>query len=234
MAELLAHGIYSVPEAAKLTGIPARNLRRWVFGYGKGKRYEPLWTPEYSDEDDLALSFHDLLEVRFVHTFRSHNISLQAIRAAAAYAREVFNTRYPFTCRRFQTDGRSIFAAIVRDVEEEGEEDEKLLDLVRRQFVFRQVVAPSLYKGIEYDAGGEAEKWYPVEDKSRAIVLDPRKSFGKPILERFNVPTEIVYHSLQVEKDARKVSRIFEIPISEVRAAERYEKRILERAGTSG
>lgn len=85
MAELIGHGIYSVAEAARLSGISAAKIRRWVFGYHTGRalnsggQYHPgMWEPEYGDEEEPALSFHDLLEVRFVNAFRQHGVSLHA------------------------------------------------------------------------------------------------------------------------------------------------------------
>jgi uncharacterized protein (DUF433 family)/DNA-binding transcriptional MerR regulator len=237
MAELIGQGIYSVPEAARLTGIAAPSIRRWLFGYTArdGERHSArrpgLWTPAFADEGERALSFHDLIELRFVDAFRAHGVSLQAIRVAARHAREMFGTDHPLTCRRFQTDGRSVFATVAKELEGTGEE-ESLIDLVKKQWVFKEVVASALYSGIEYDPSGtNALRWFPVP-RSRSVVLDPARAFGKPILDRFRVPTDTLYQAFKVEKDIRRVANLYEIPAEAVGAAVRFEERLAGREGT--
>lgn len=51
-------GLYTFGEAARLTGIPVRDLRRWLSGYSyRGKRREapiavaPLWETEFDDDE---------------------------------------------------------------------------------------------------------------------------------------------------------------------------------------
>lgn len=137
---LIGVGIYTPAEAALYTGIPAKDIRRWMFGYrSEGIQHSGIWIPELDFSEEKLLGFHDLLEIRLVHVFRKHGVSLQAIRSASRQAREVFDQSYPFTCKRFQTDGRSIFATVF---DETG--DEAILDLAKRQYAFRQVIGPSL------------------------------------------------------------------------------------------
>src|SRR5690606_6378353 len=115
-SKLLGVGLYSARQAAMYTGISARDIRRWLFGYRRsGMDYPPLWQTQLTDQEEQVVGFHDLLEVRFVHAFRQHHVSLPAIRAASAHAREIFRQPYPFTCRRFQTDGRNIFATVLEE-----------------------------------------------------------------------------------------------------------------------
>ncbi len=62
-APALGIGYYTVPEAARLIGMPARSINRWLGGYayrsgGKPRRMPPLWTPELPANDDgLELGF---------------------------------------------------------------------------------------------------------------------------------------------------------------------------------
>lgn len=218
-SRLIGVGVYTPSEAALYTGIPSQDIRRWLFGYkAEGVEHSGLWLPELGVGDEKLLGFRDLLEIRFVDAFRKHGVSLQAIRAASRQAREIFHQHYPFTCRRFQTDGRSIFATVF---DETG--DEAILDLVKRQYAFRQVIAPSLYEGIEYTGEGEAQRWYPVR-RSKAIVLDPNRNFGKPVLSSTGIDTSTIYQAYLAEgQDAKRVSVIFEIPTAAVDAAVTFE-----------
>lgn len=220
---MLGVGLYTAGEAARYTGIPARDISRWLFGYSAGKKhYDGLWRPELADYDVRALGFHDLLEVRFVHAFRQHGVSLQAIRLASSHARAMYDQSYPFTCTRFQTDGRSIFATVL---DETG--DESLLDLVRKQYTFREVIRPSLYAGIEYSDSGKAERWYP-QKRNRKIVLDPHRNFGKPVLTDYGVDTSVLRQAWETEgENSRFVAAIYQIPVAAVEAAIQFEQRIV-------
>lgn len=220
-------GLYTFQEAAMLTKISARDLRRWLAGYsyqdkasGDAISVPPLWETELSGEDMAGVSFHDLLEIRFVQAFRRHGVSLQTIRLASLRARELFSVPYPFTSRRFQTDGRTIFASAMEDT---GETE--LLDLVKRQYAFRKIIEPSLYRGIEFNEDQIATRWYPAQ-RSKAIALDPQIAFGKPIVTDGHVRTSILFDAFETEKDKNLVARLFEVPTASVEAAVAFEESI--------
>jgi len=224
---LISVGLYTFQEASKLTNASPQELRRWLNGYshkvgGSNERVKntPLWKTELADSEVEGISFHDLLEVRFVQAFRKYGVSLQTIRVASEQAREMFDHPYPFTCKRFQTDGRTIFAAAM---EETGEE--QLLDLVKRQFAFAKIIEPSLYRGIEFGNDELASHWYPLP-RSKAVVLDPTIAFGKPIVTNGSVRTSILYDAFKVEENKQFVAKLYEVPISSVEAAIRFEERL--------
>jgi uncharacterized protein (DUF433 family) len=221
----LGIGVYSFADAARFIGTESREIRRWLLGH----RYRqtgadditqsvPLWTPELARFDIAdGIGFRDLLELRFVKAFRRYGVSLLAIRRAIEYAGEKFDSDRPFQCKRFQTDGYSIFVTVK---EETG--DESLIDVVRRQQTFREVIGPSLYSGIEFDGGTRALRWFPAG--GRAIVLDPARNFGQPILTKAGIPTVAVAESLAAEGgDAHLVARLFGITRREVDQAAQFE-----------
>lgn len=224
--ELTGLGLYTFGQAARLTDTSAAELRRWLRGYGpvrEGGQHDhpPLWITELADADLDGLSFHDLLEVRFVKQFRRAGVSLQTIRIAAAHARELFESKYPFTCRRFQTDGKTIFAEAVR---ESG--DSELLDLKKKQFAFEQIIRPSLYAGIEFGNDERALRWFP-DTRNKNVVLDPAVAFGKPIVQRAGIRTDILYQAyLAEDRDRRRVAQQFEVNVKAVEAAIRFEERL--------
>lgn len=213
--------MYTPAEAAAYTQIPAPQIRRWLFGYSSGsKHYSGLWHPQLEGKAEQALGFHDLLEIRFVHAFRRHGVSLKAIRRASAHAREMFHQAYPFTCKRFQTDGKAIFAIVL---EETG--DESLLDLAKKQYAFKQVISDSLYRGIEY-ANNEAQRWFPLS-RNRRVVLDPARNFGKPVLTESGMTVEAIVSAWHAEeKSAKRVAALYEVNVADVEAAIQFEQRI--------
>lgn len=218
---LVGVGLYTPAQASLYTGIPSADIRRWLFGYSaKGVKHAGLWQSELVDLKECTLSFQDLLEIRFVDAFRQHGLSLQAIRSASRQATELFGQPYPFTCKRFQTDGRSIFATVL---DETG--DDALLDLIKRQYAFKQVIKPSLYEGIDYTGNGSAQRWYPIK-RSKTVVLDPARNFGKPVLTAAGIDTATLFSAYEAEGlDAKRVALLYEIPTSAVKAAIDFEQR---------
>lgn len=224
ISDLVGLGLYSIKEASILTGISTRNIDRWLYGYKSGVSVqEPLWKSKVQIDDTKALSFHDLLEIRFVDAFRKYGVSLQAIRMASKNARELYEGKYPFTCKHFQTDGKDIFAKVYEEIEEQNIENrERLMDLAKKQYVFKEVISPSLYAGIEFDQN-VAVKWYP-NSRRKSVVLDPNRSFGKPIVESCGIPTSVLYESYCVEQKESIVADIFDVPLKVVHDAIAFEQ----------
>ena len=224
---LINVGLYTFQEAAKLTKTSPQELRRWLNGSAhkasgsEGRvKSAPLWKTELAESEVEGISFHDLLEVRFVQAFRKHGVSLQTIRVANEQARELFDHPYPFTCKRFQTDGRSIFATALKETG--GTE---LLDLAKRQYAFTKIIEPSLYRGIEFGHDELASHWYPLP-RSKAVVLDPTIAFGKPIVTNGSVRTSILYDAFKAEESKQYVAKLYEVPLSAVESAIRFEERL--------
>ncbi len=217
--DLTGIGLYTLKEAERLTGADAREVSRWLFGYTfKDGSSPPLWTTQLAELGEKAIGFRDLLELRVVKAFRSHNVPLRVIRAAIENAKAIFGMDYPFTANRFLTDGKSVFYEALH---EHGESE--LTDLVKRQMVFEHIVRPELYVGIEFAADGRARRWFPLP-KSNIVVLDPEISFGKPILADYGVRTDLVFKTYEVEKSKKMAASIFGIPVAAVDAAIRYER----------
>jgi hypothetical protein len=171
----LGIGYYTVPEAARLLKAESRSIKRWLGGYihrsesGKEVKIPPLWTPELPAFDDhVELGFRDLIELRFVKAFV--RAGLGAIRNCLDRARGCVNDDRPFSTRRFQTDGRTIFLDSLRQT---GETE--LLDLKRRQYVFREAVEKT-FRDLDI-SDDVVSSWRPFQGKP-SIVIDPKRAFG--------------------------------------------------------
>jgi len=215
-------GVYSVPEAARMIGMGSQTLRRWLLGYdhdaNDGKHFHsPLWQLQYELQDDeIFLGFRDLIEARIVYALRRSGISLQAIRECLDEARQIINDAHPFSTKHFKTDGKSLFLEIA-----EKAHDPQLIDLKRRQHVFRTVVAPSL-SGLEF--GSEAaERWWLLDGK-KTVVADPNRSFGQPIITRSGLTTKRIKEAVEAEGSIERVAKVYEIRVSEVKDALTYER----------
>ena len=226
--ELLGTGIYPLQQAARLAGADPRAARRWLRGYarkhkGEAVRSRPLWRTQLEDENlrDDVIGFRDLLELRMVAAFVRHGVDLKVIRATFDAAAADLGTRYPLTHQKFLTDGKRIFL----DAIEQATGEARMVDILRKQFVFSDIIKPSLYAGIEYGDDG-ACRWYP-EARRRVIVLDPAVQFGNPVIAQAGIPTDTLHAAFVAEGgDRAMVARVFDITPHMVTAAVQFEQRL--------
>jgi uncharacterized protein (DUF433 family) len=187
---------------------------------GNRHHSDPLWRPDYANDDDvIEVSFRDLIELRFVKAFRDVGLGLANIRACFNRAVEEVHDERPFSTQRFRTDGKTIFLEITHDVRE-GE----LIDLRRRQSVFHRVVAPSL-RDLEFDADVVA-RWFPLGTLRKSIVVDPSRAFGRPIVVHGSVPAEIISDAVRIEGSAEKVAKLYDVPLPAVRDAVAFQQQL--------
>jgi uncharacterized protein (DUF433 family) len=226
---LLGIGLYTVAEAARLICISQGRLRRWLRGYTyRGGEAPvpsaPVWPRQLPNIDGaFGLGFLDLMEARFVDAFRAASVPWRVIRLCAERARDVTGRDHPFSSRRFRTDGRTIFAEVV---DRAGEQ--QLLDLGKNQLAFARVIGPSLYAGLEFSVDDMPVRWWPM-GANQKIVIDPKRSFGQPIVSDGGVPTTVIADAVEAEGSVPKVASLFQLPRHSVRAALRFEKRLADR-----
>ena len=150
--------------------------------------------------------------------FRDLGVGLKTIRDCYRRAVEEVHDDRPFSTQRFRTDGKTIFLDIT-----EKDHDGKMIDLKRRQQVFRSIIEPSL-RDLEFDASTVA-RWFPLGMRHRVVVIDPRRSFGRPIVQ-CGVPTEILAEAVKVEGSIDAVVSLYNVPKSEIRAALDFEHQL--------
>jgi len=231
--DALSRGAYSASEGLRLLNfnrtssatrrVSRSTVSRWLRGYefgpeGEGHS-EPLWRPDYQNDDNLIeLSFRDLIELRFVKAFRDIGLALPTIRECYQRAAEEVHDERPFSTQKFRTDGKTIFLEIT-----EGIQEAKLVDLRRRQNVFRTIVEPSL-KDLEFDASAVA-RWFPLGITRKSVVIDPTRSFGRPV-SASGVPTEVLNRAFAIEGSVTRVVQLYDVTTAEVKDAVAFEKRL--------
>ena len=218
-------GIYTVSDAARFlrpssTKASPQNIRRWLVGHtyryrGERRRANPLWRPQLPKIDDtVGMGFRDLMELRFIVAFRDEMLSLQAIRFALARACEIVGHDHPFATERFQTDGKNIFLEIATETDEPT-----LINLLSNQYAIHRMLAPS-FKDIDFK-DGIAARWWPMGQRS-GIVLDPNRSFGRPIDDASGIPADTLSTALATLGSVKEVVRWYEVDPGAVRAASRF------------
>ena len=226
ISNLLSAGIYTIPEAARLTKVPSARIRRWMKGYNfraaknKRRHSEPVWTGQLPlVGGQIAVGFQDLMEIRFVDAFIREGVSWKTMRHAHEAARRRLGTDHPFCTNRFETDGRHILLN-----EAETIADKRLIDIVTSQREFDAIVIPFL-KELDLEDG--VVRWWPM-GRERFVVVDPERQLGQPIVTSSGVPTRVLSNSVRANGGSiESVARWFEIAPGEVRDAVEFEAQLL-------
>ena len=219
-------GLYTVKEAQRITGVPGHRIRRWITGYdysyqGSKHRSPMIWQPQlFAVDGRVTLGFHDLLEVRFVNAFVEQGVSLHKIRKATTVAAELLQQSHPFSTKRFKTDGQTLFLEMIEVTGEKW-----LLNLFSKQYQFQDVVWQCLYTGLDFSELDQATRWWPLSPKKR-VVIDPRRAFGQPILNKNRIPTSVLAAAFAVEKSVSKVARWYDLPRKAVEDAVEFEQKL--------
>lgn len=214
--DLLQTGIYTVPEASRLAKVSRWRIRRWLKGYEFPVKHGRHRSPEVWKSQLFPLGFLDLLEVRCVNAFITAGVSWKTLRQVHSKAQGLLGHTHPFCTNRFATDGQRIFMEV-----RERTDEVTLWDMPDTQRVFESVIRPFL-KEIEFDEGEVPCRWWPL-GRNHLVALDPRRSFGQPIILRDGVPTTVLARSLRANGSAEEVARWFEISPASVSEAVKFE-----------
>jgi len=220
-------GIYTVTEAARLSGVPARRIRRWLSGYNwtssnkKRRASAAVWEGQFKPIDGQpALGFLDLIEVKFVDAFLKAGVTWRTIRKAMEYARKKLpGTTHPFCTRRFVTDGREILLRAIHYTN-----DTPLIEIANDQAVFGQLLEPFI---IQMDFGKDdvLERWWPL-GKDYGVAVDPRRNFGQPSVFQAGVPTRVLARSVKANESVEQVARWYELTVDSVKKAVEFENQL--------
>ena len=220
--QFIGVGVYAVVEASRISHVSVGRIRRWLRGYsfrasiGRHKS-PPVFTSSLPPIDgEVALSFLDLQEVRFVDAFLRAGVKWKTLRLAHEKAEQGLGT-YPFSRGNFVTDGSRIFHDLAPSIKADG----AFVDLVSDQSSFKKVVAPYIVD-LEFSGDGQAAEWWPL-GKAKLIVLNPKRCFGQPIVAREGVPTNILARAYRAERSFSRVARWYDVSERAVRDAVEYE-----------
>ena len=183
---------YSISEAAHYLGVPSSTLRSWFAGQtyshqGVSRQFRAVIRP--ADPKRLGLSFSNLVEAYVLTAIRrKHHVGLQTTRRGLAFLTEKLGSKRPLLEEQFATGGAELF------VERLGE----IINLSRIGQVEMADMIRAYLERVERDAKGVPIKLYafmrsqPLREQPRTVVIDPRVSFGRPVVAGTGIPTAVL------------------------------------------
>lgn len=208
---------YTIAEAAGYLRLPKSTLRAWMLGQ---KGFQSVIN--IADKPGRRLSFINLVEAFVLSGIRrEHSIPLPKVRVAVAYLRRTFKTKRPLAEEQFATDGVDLFV----------EKFEQLIGATQHgQLQLREIILDRL-KHVRRDPKGIPEKiaLFPARGNASQpvgdVVIDPRLSFGRPVLDGFGLRTSIVAERFEAGEQIEELAKDYDVPPEAIENAIRCERR---------
>ena len=183
---------YTISEAAHYLRLPRSTLHAWVAGQasyrtsGGSRFFRPVIA--LPDKRLGLLSFINLVEAHVLDAIRrEHEVPLQKVRKALDYLAQRLSSHHPLAEQRFETDGVDLFIRHYGD----------LINIAQSGQLAMRKIMEAYLRRVEWDAAGVVARLYPftrkrTPDEPKAIVIDPRISFGRPVLAGSGIPTAVI------------------------------------------
>lgn len=205
--------IYSVAQAARLSGVASSTLRSWVVGRPyptqSGDRFfAPIIKPP-SDKWG-RISFVNVIEAHVLAALRrEHQLRLDKVRPALEYVQRELQTPHPLATRVFETDGIDLFVRHFAEIVNASRDG---------QIAMRELLEARLRR-VEHDQSGQAFQLFPFvsrhRDESslqarleapRSVVVNPFLSFGKPILARKGIAVWVIADRFKAGESVEEIA----------------------------
>jgi uncharacterized protein (DUF433 family) len=214
--DILGKGVYSIPEAARLTKLRTQRVREWFRGRkSPSKIFRPVFESDYPIlHEQYAISFLDLIELKIGGSLREMGVSLPYLRKVYNHLQQEFGN-HPFCKRQIYVGGKRIFTQGLSE-----EESNNVIEAITNQGYFESIILPFLSK-VDYDDVTELAVRWRIANQ---VVIDPAIRFGKPIVEETGIATYILRQSFYANnEDADFVARWFGVERRHVEAAVTFE-----------
>lgn len=220
LSPYISKGLFTTAEAARLIGSDTGSVRRWAFGYRRGKDYPGVIETELPKrEGRYTLTFVEFVELFSVKEMRSLGLSWQRIRAALETAQRLFVSEHPFALRHWFADPNGVFVQINVEAEDE---DEIFVELIGAGQIAMKETLSEYLQQLEFSPTGLAERWNP-RGRDHPVVVDPRFEFGHPTIRGTRIRTEALYRMFRGGEDVETMASAYELDEATISAAIEFE-----------
>jgi uncharacterized protein (DUF433 family) len=211
---------YSIAQAAHYLKIPAPTVRSWVLGRDylrqSGKaRFKPVIA--MPSDPEHRISFRNLIELAALRALRTeHDFKLSAVRTALDYAARELGVNDLLASKDLYARPGELF------LERYGQ----LISLNRAGQLGIQALLQGLLRRIQWD-NRLAVRFFPTlpsRPEAKSVMLDPKVSFGRPVLTRLGVSTAVIVDRINAGEDKAELSKDYGATDEEIMDALAYER----------
>jgi uncharacterized protein (DUF433 family) len=226
---LLDRPVYGMSQAARLLNLRTDGLRRWIDGYEiAGKSYPPVIREERTLDD--VVTWGEFVEAGYLREYRAHRVSLQYLRPVIGLLRERLGVKYPLATLRPYASGRQLALEVQNLL---GLSPELSIVIIGRDGSLQLAdSAAAFLKKVEFGGASEiVERLFPL-GQGKPIVLDPDRNFGEPTVSG-TVRTDVIAELVDAGEEPEQLAEIYELRVSDIRAAVEFERRYSADASTA-
>ena len=213
---------YEITETAGYLGMSLKTLQSWV----KGRHYPTnagnrFFSPLVKLKSPGKLSFFNLVEIHLLlSTRKKHRITMPAIREAIDYINTEFPSDHPLLSEQFLTDGKDLF---VRKLEQ-------TINITKRGQLGIGPILDLYLQRIDRDRTGLPIRLFPVrmdwdrlyDEPPRVIVINPKVSSGRPVVQGTGVVTTIVNSRFRSGEGIEELSQDYGLKPAQIEEVIRY------------
>lgn len=211
---------YTIAEAGRYLKIPSPTVRSWVVGrdYPKGSgkgRFSPVVA--LPDHPSRQLSFQNLIELAALRALRTeHEFKLSAVREALNYARQELGVSDLLASKKLYARPGELF------LQHYGQ----LISLNRAGQLGIKAILDGLVKRIDWERNLPCRFFPPLPNRveARTVVIDPRVSFGRPVIARVGVSTGVIVDRINAGESPQEVATDYGASADEIMDALAYER----------
>jgi uncharacterized protein (DUF433 family) len=213
---------YSFAETAHILRIPVGTLRYWLLGRDYSTQdgvvhSEPLI--KIASSEPNLLSFFNVVEAHVLASLRKkHRLKMLKVRDALNYIQHRHPSNHPLADHWFETDGISVFISEYGRLVNASDHGQLEMQAIMSKFLGR----------IERDELNLAVRLYPYSKRKedtelKPIVIDPRMSFGRPVIAGTGIPTSIIAERFEAGDSIKELARDYGRTEGEIEEALRWE-----------
>lgn len=202
----------------------------------RGAHGQPVFDRQLPDADERIVTFLDLVQALAVRAVRQrYGLPLQRIRQGVDEARHRYGLDYPLA--------RQHRIYLYSDQQKQGQghmlirmgddalcpEDwyVQLTGRDRGNLMLKQVVEMFL-DDLTFDPEtGLAKQYRPMRGDDVAVLIDPHRRFGEPVMEPSGYTAEALWHATNTEGGIEEAAVAYGVSVAEIALANRYYDHLL-------
>jgi uncharacterized protein (DUF433 family) len=212
----LGNGIYTVPDMARILGLPYYKVNEWLNEYwdGKlGKAHQSKYS--WRIDNTRAVNFHTLIEFYVMAQFGEAGVKTKNVLLAHEELAARYSTAYPFAVQEvlenMGTDGKHIYLNSAEGTIELNGKKQFHLEYIR-----------SFLLKLDFNEQLASRLW-PL-GKNKSVVCDPHHKFGQPVIDGTNIQTEVIYQMYLAKEPLSFIASLYELPVKKVKEAIAYHQ----------
>ncbi len=210
-------GIYTSSEISKILRVPYSKVYTWMNKYWDGK-LGTIYGSQYSWQagGTRAVSFHTFVEFYVMMRFSEAGVKPKQVLEAHNELVKMYGTAFPFAHKDvldgIRCDGKRIFLETIEGTIELNGKKQFELSIIKLFFV-----------RLDFDKDDLASRYWPM-GKSKAVIVDPKRKFGRVVLYKRNIYPEVLYSHYKAGDSIIYLSAIYELDKQDVNDAIEYCK----------